>query len=138
MGLIGLSGRLDEDEVRALVREGTGSSASAARTLARYRSGAWTLLGYVEAGSLVGCIGVEQAGRSEIVVHSLAVKPGFRRKGIGRFMVRELATAFGGSTLVAETDADAVGFYRRCGFAVTSLGERYPGTERFRCTLPAR
>lgn len=36
--------------------------------------------------------------------------------------------------LDAETDADAVDFYRRCGFAVESLGERYPGVERFRCT----
>ena len=33
----------------------------------------------------------------------------------------------------AETDADAVGFYEQVGFTVTSLGESYPGVERFRC-----
>jgi hypothetical protein len=39
---------------------------------------------------------------------------------------------------LAETDADAVGFYRRCGLAVTSLGERFAGIERFRCEWVAR
>lgn len=40
-----------------------------------------------------------------------------------------------GSSLVAETDADAVEFYRRCGFAVERIGEQYVGVDRFRCTL---
>jgi hypothetical protein len=35
----------------------------------------------------------------------------------------------------AETDADAVDFYRAIGFAVENLGERYPGVERRRCRL---
>ncbi len=33
----------------------------------------------------------------------------------------------------AETHVGAVGFYEACGFEVESLGELYPGTERFRC-----
>ena len=33
----------------------------------------------------------------------------------------------------AETDKDAVDFYRKLGFSVTSLGEKYPGVERFHC-----
>lgn len=35
----------------------------------------------------------------------------------------------------AETDKDAVGSYRKNGFSITSLGEKYPGVERFDCTL---
>lgn len=35
--------------------------------------------------------------------------------------------------IFAETDNDAVGFYRSYGFEVTSLGEKYPGVERFLC-----
>jgi hypothetical protein len=35
--------------------------------------------------------------------------------------------------LEAETDADAAAFYSKLGFTVTSLGETYPGIERFRC-----
>lgn len=33
----------------------------------------------------------------------------------------------------AETDADAVEFYRKYGFKIKSLGEKYPGVERFLC-----
>jgi hypothetical protein len=37
--------------------------------------------------------------------------------------------------LSAETDADGLGFYKRLGFSVQSLGDKYPGTERFWCSL---
>lgn len=35
--------------------------------------------------------------------------------------------------VIAETDDEAVDFYRNIGFEVHSLGEKYPGVERFRC-----
>lgn len=37
--------------------------------------------------------------------------------------------------IVAETDRSALGFYLALGFGVTSLGEKYPGVERFRVRL---
>lgn len=37
--------------------------------------------------------------------------------------------------IIAETDMDAVGFYRRYGFSIEALGEKYPGVERYKCTL---
>jgi ribosomal protein S18 acetylase RimI-like enzyme len=37
--------------------------------------------------------------------------------------------------MVAETDNEAVEFYRATGFRVTSLGEKYPGVERYRARL---
>ena len=39
--------------------------------------------------------------------------------------------------IVAETDKDAVGFYSAIDFTITSLGENYPGVERFRVHLEA-
>jgi hypothetical protein len=30
---------------------------------------------------------------------------------------------------------NAVNFYRNIGFEITSLGEKYPGVERFQCIL---
>jgi ribosomal protein S18 acetylase RimI-like enzyme len=39
------------------------------------------------------------------------------------------------SYVCTETDKDAVGFYRNYGFEITSLGEKYPGVERFLCNL---
>ena len=35
----------------------------------------------------------------------------------------------------AETDIEAVDFYKKIGFQTVSLGEKYPGVERFKCTL---
>ncbi|WP_268921683.1 hypothetical protein [Metabacillus sediminilitoris] len=35
--------------------------------------------------------------------------------------------------ITAETDKEAVVFYRNYGFKITSLGEKYPGVERFLC-----
>ena len=37
--------------------------------------------------------------------------------------------------MIAETHKDAVIFYRNIGFEIKSLGEKYPGVERFQCTL---
>lgn len=52
-------------------------------------------------------------------------------------MVRQAWARFGLHRLIAKTDAEAAGFYRCCGFAITSLGEVYPGVERFDCVLTA-
>jgi ribosomal protein S18 acetylase RimI-like enzyme len=35
----------------------------------------------------------------------------------------------------AETDEEAVEFYRNIGFSIQSLGEKYPGVDRFKCTF---
>ncbi|GAA0394735.1 hypothetical protein GCM10008933_26940 [Paenibacillus motobuensis] len=37
--------------------------------------------------------------------------------------------------IIAETDQDAIGFYSKIGFEIHSLGEKYPGVERFQCIL---
>ncbi|WP_235473679.1 hypothetical protein [Lysinibacillus macroides] len=40
--------------------------------------------------------------------------------------------------IAAETDKDAVDFYKKYGFKVSSLGEKYLGVERFTCVLESR
>jgi len=37
--------------------------------------------------------------------------------------------------ITPEIDDSAVGFCRKCGLAITSLGQEYPGVERFLCEL---
>ena len=59
----------------------------------------------------------------------------FRGTGIGSSLISFAWNEHRLGELTAETDADAVDFYERCGFSVRSLGEKYPGTERFWCTL---
>ena len=48
-------------------------------------------------------------------------------------MLEAALRLIGAPWVEAETDADAVGFYARVGFTITSLGHVYPGVERFRC-----
>lgn len=133
---VDLRKRVDDRDVRALVTASHGRISSAVRALEHYRSGEWTLLGYELRGLAVACIGFEVTP-SEVLIRTLAVDAMHRDRGLARNLIGEIAAQFPGSRLVAETDLDAVDFYRRCGFEIESLGERYPGVERFRCTRVA-
>ncbi|WP_337993591.1 GNAT family N-acetyltransferase [Lysinibacillus sp. CNPSo 3705] len=61
----------------------------------------------------------------------IAVLADQRGKGIGSKMIHFIASKY--PSIVAETDYEAVDFYRCYGFFITSLGEKYPGVERFLC-----
>lgn len=93
------------------------------------------LTGYEDEGQLVGLIGYEHTGASEITIRHIAVLPENRFKNYGRGMISQLLAEYNPDTLIAETDQEAVEFYRNTGFVVYSLGELYPGVERFRCVL---
>lgn len=72
---------------------------------------------------------------STVEIVSIAVDPAFRRQGIGSNLISFAAKSLKCDEVRAETDDDAVGFYRRYGFDVVSLGEKYPGVIRYLCTL---
>jgi ribosomal protein S18 acetylase RimI-like enzyme len=98
----------------------------------------WMLRGYELDSDMVGCIGVEILQPGRATVRHIAVMLERRHQGIGRSMLRQLSNELKLEWLIAETDSDALGFYQQCGFDVESLGELYPGVERFRCTLRLR
>jgi len=50
-------------------------------------------------------------------------------------MIDELVRREAAAEVTAETDRDAVEFYRKYGFSIRSLGEKYAGVKRFVCTL---
>jgi ribosomal protein S18 acetylase RimI-like enzyme len=50
-------------------------------------------------------------------------------------LIEAIPSMLGVSDLTAETDTEAVGFYRALGFTATSLGEKYLGVERFACSF---
>ena len=76
-----------------------------------------------------------EAGKAELL--GIATAPHARGKGIGTFMVTQLMARCGLPALVAETDGDAVGFYRKAGFLVTPFTEVYDGetVTRYQCIL---
>lgn len=65
----------------------------------------------------------------------IATAPEYRGRGIGSGMIAHLTARCGLTALLAETDDDAVGFYRKTGFAVTPCTAIYDGqpVTRYRC-----
>lgn len=94
-----------------------------------------------DTGTFAGVLGITIQNRNadtnratcHIISH-LSVLPELQAKGIGRSMLDGYVQKHPGIDVYAETDHDAVEFYRRCGFEVVALGEYYPGVMRFGCT----
>jgi GNAT superfamily N-acetyltransferase len=136
--LINLSARLESVAVRNLIdqleypidiREERTES-----ILSSYRDDPSLLLfGIKEAGVLVGAIGLLPKPPSAAAIRHIVVRRENRGKGIGRMMIEAVCQEFSLASLEAETDSDAVDFYRQCGFAIKSLGAAIPGIERYRC-----
>jgi ribosomal protein S18 acetylase RimI-like enzyme len=73
-----------------------------------------------------------------VEIRHLAVQKNWRGRTIGSNMIAEISGWEQVELLKAETDQDAVGFYSKAGFEIHSLGEKYPGVERFECVLRTR
>jgi N-acetylglutamate synthase-like GNAT family acetyltransferase len=84
---------------------------------------------------VVGCIGIEFLGSNHCEIKHIAVSPNHRYKGIGSTMIHFIKNKHSLSFIFAETDKDAIYFYKNFGFTITSLGEKYSGVERFKCIL---
>lgn len=92
------------------------------------------IYGYEVDEAFIGVIGVRMNEGSILKILHLSVHPDYRGLGYGRGLLVELIELKKPNLLVAETDQDAVDFYRNVGFTIVSLGEKYPGVERFECT----
>jgi ribosomal protein S18 acetylase RimI-like enzyme len=71
----------------------------------------------------------------ELEILGITVDETERNKGIGSFMINEIIDKYHLKTVYAETDKDAVGFYRKNGFSITELCKDYNGEKvvRYRC-----
>lgn len=134
--LMDIKARLSEPEVQEMLAYAVFPEPSAVdKAVQRYTADPeLSLYGYEEEGVLIGILGfsLDEAGRA--VVTHLAVHPEYRGQGYGRGQILELIAQKHPVTVTAETDEDAVDFYRSIGFSIVSLGEKYPGVERFQCT----
>ena len=90
-------------------------------------------------GALIGMLVLDKA-RDPPEIAGIAVSESSRRKGAGRFMIERVTACEGLDSLYAQTDGDAVGFYRSCGFSVREELKEYPdgAAVRYHCFLELR
>ena len=77
---------------------------------------------------------VFRAENNTAEILDIAVKPEYRKHGIGRKLIDFILNQFPVDIIIAETDDEAVGFYKRCGFTITSVGE-VSSIKRYFCQL---
>ena len=88
-----------------------------------------------QGGTVVGMIVGRFDGASGVEILGIAVDADARKRGIGAYMIDRLMDAYALCNVTAETDDDAVGFYRKCGFCIMEYTEDYDGkpVTRYRC-----
>lgn len=90
------------------------------------------LYGYKSNGTIVGVIGVKTFVPYCEILH-ISVAPHCRGQRIGSQLIDFVVQRHIPYKIIAETDKEAVDFYKRYGFSIASLGEKYAGVERFLC-----
>lgn len=124
---------LDDSRFQSLLASAAGH---VERVVTKYKTVAsWKMLGFYEGDALIGIAGYEKVSPEKAMLLHIAVDAQQRGNGIGKRMIDYICKETQITTLEAETDRSAVAFYRRSGFQITSLGEKYPGVERFQCVL---
>lgn len=84
----------------------------------------------------LGIIILEIKGDKIIEILNIAVNAGFRKSGIGSSLINHCIDTFHPRKILAETDDEAARFYRKLGFEIKSLGDKYrSGIMRYQCTF---
>ncbi len=89
---------------------------------------------------IVGVIVISFVEQHGIEILGIAVETSARSKGIGTYMISRVVSDYGLLSVYAETDKDAVGFYRKNGFAISEIPRNYNGetVTRYKCKLNSR
>ena len=87
-------------------------------------------------GEKTGILVLKEDG-SEAEILGIAVKNDQRKKGLGKDMVYQVMEAEGLTKITAQTDDDAIGFYRSSGFEAEKVVIEYPdgSAVRYNCVL---
>jgi ribosomal protein S18 acetylase RimI-like enzyme len=95
-----------------------------------------TIRGVVEDGRVVAFIACDVAA-DPLTIEYIAVEEDARTRGHARALVEAARDLAGGRDVYAQTDDDAVDFYRRIGFEITDRERdpRWPERRRYDCRL---
>ncbi len=70
--------------------------------------------------------------KSSATILDIAVKPDYQGQGIGSKLIDFIFNSFNAQNITAETDDDAIGFYKKYGFAVAKTETKF-NTKRYIC-----
>ena len=90
-----------------------------------------------EQDKILGVMVVSFIEQKKTEIIGIAVDASVRRKGVASYMINQVVNNYGLLSIYAETDNDAVGFYRNNGFKIVEFSETY-GNEtvvRYKCEL---
>jgi ribosomal protein S18 acetylase RimI-like enzyme len=87
---------------------------------------------------IIGVIGIDITAPPHGWILHLAVHPDYRKQGIGKYLISQVMVKYALQSVALETDQDAVGFYRACGFSAVEIKSNWPGVHRYRCTKGQR
>lgn len=100
------------------------------QVLDSYRKPNHHLIGCCETNKLSGMIGLEVGGAVGVIKH-IAVLPEYRLQGIAKALIKNAIAQFDLQIIHAETDDDAVDFYKKYGFTCQSFEGLYG--KRYKC-----
>lgn len=123
---------LEIDPIKKVLKHATGpSEASLFKAVSMYKNDQAVLYKYGNKG----CIGIALIHTNRARMCHIAVDEKYRNQGIALQMIKEIIREYELTYIEAETDTEAVGFYKKCNFKIESLGEKYLGVEMFYCYL---
>jgi ribosomal protein S18 acetylase RimI-like enzyme len=132
MEIVDLNGRQDEPAVLSVLKQSRGPIAALEDARAHYRSGEWLFIGWQEGEEILAVAGAERHPDATIGINSIAVATDWRNRGLASALINSLAERMGAARIVAETDDEAVGFYRSCGFTIEDKAPKF-GHRRYWC-----
>ena len=98
-----------------------------------YASDDHTIFVATQSGKIIGVIGIDCTDKPHGFITHITVSPDMRKQDVGRHLINHTTAILELSDIRAETDQDAVGFYRSCGFETEEIESQYSGVRRFRC-----
>ena len=79
------------------------------------------IYGYLNENKIVGIIAIKSAEGQTAEIKGIAVDPTYRKQGIGQQLIQFVAENTTITKLFAETDDDAILFYKHCGFTTEAF-----------------
>lgn len=94
------------------------------------------VIGVRRGGTLLGFAAYKETAQG-VAIEYIAAAPESQGLGVGTALIRKLRARHPGIGILAQTDDDAIGFYRSLGFKDTPAppDERWPERSRYDCVL---